>query len=220
MSRYAGLFFCIGTNMDYLYGLKLNQTQGYTPEGLRVALTRIKVDPCWLIAKKENGMMQVAFGTKKHPSSPLLGMLKNLTTKITPKYVKEIKITNEIQEKVTVGDVFNAGDKIKVSGEIKGKGFQGVMRRHGFKGAPKTHGTSTVQRHPGSIGQTTTPGRVYKGKKMAGHMGTTMVSIKGLEVFEVKPEENLLVVKGLVPGGKNTLLRITKLPDTRKKQND
>lgn len=197
--------------MDYLYGLKLNQTQGYTSEGLRVALTRVKVDPCWLIAKKENGMIQVAFGNKKHPSSPLSGMLKNLSEKITPRFIKEVKVSKEVSEKVTVGDVFNAGDKVKVSGKIKGKGFQGVVRRHGFKGAPKTHGTSTVHRHPGSIGQTTTPGRVYKGKKMAGHMGMTNVSIKGLEVFEVKPEENLLVIKGLVPGGKNTLLKITKL---------
>lgn len=107
-------------------------------------------------------------------------------------------------------DVFAAGDKVKVTGISKGKGFAGVVKRHGFAGGPKTHGQSDRQRHGGSIGQTTTPGRVYKGKRMAGHMGNTTATVKNLQVFAVKPEENLLLIRGLVPGARNSLLKISK----------
>ena len=93
---------------------------------------------------------------------------------------------------------------------MKGKGFAGVVKRHGFKGGPKTHGQSDRQRHPGAIGQTTTPGRVYKGKRMAGHMGNVQRTVVGLSVFAVKPEENLLMVRGLVPGPIGGLLKIKK----------
>ena len=110
-----------------------------------------------------------------------------------------------------MADIFNAGDKIKVTGLSKGKGFAGVVKRHGFKGGPKTHGQSNRQRHGGSIGQTTTPGRVYRGKRMAGHMGDRNVTIRNLQIFAVKPEENLLLIRGLVPGNKGGLLKITKI---------
>lgn len=103
------------------------------------------------------------------------------------------------------------GDKVKVTGISKGKGFAGVMKRHGFKGGPATHGQSNRARHPGSIGQTTTPGRVYKGKRMAGHMGNVQVTVRNLPVFAVKPEENLLSIRGLVPGNKKGLLKIIKI---------
>lgn len=104
----------------------------------------------------------------------------------------------------------SVGDKVKVTGTSKGKGFAGVVKRWKFAGGPRTHGQSDRERAPGSIGQTTTPGRVYKGKKMAGRMGGQRVTIKGLKVIEVKPEEKLLVVKGLVPGNKGGLLVISK----------
>lgn len=108
-------------------------------------------------------------------------------------------------------DKLAVGDKIKVTGQSKGKGFQGVVRRHGFKGGPKTHGQSNRQRHPGAIGSGTTPGRVYKGKKMAGHMGNVQATIRNLLVFAVKPEENQLLIRGLVPGGRNSLVKIVKI---------
>lgn len=108
-------------------------------------------------------------------------------------------------------DQLAPGDKVKVTGISKGKGFAGVMKRHGFKGGPKTHGQSNRARHPGSIGQTTTPGRVYKGKRMAGHMGNAQVTVRNLPVFAVKPEENLLSIRGLVPGNKKGLLKIVKI---------
>lgn len=107
------------------------------------------------------------------------------------------------------GDL-SLGDKVKVTGISKGKGFAGVVKRWHFAGGPRTHGQSDRERAPGSIGQTTTPGRVYKGKKMAGRMGGKKVTIRGLKVIEVKPEENLLVVKGLVPGGKNSKVMVSK----------
>lgn len=103
------------------------------------------------------------------------------------------------------------GDKVKVTGISKGKGFAGVVKRWKFAGGPRTHGQSDRERAPGSIGQTTTPGRVYKGKKMAGRMGGKRITIKGLKVVEIKPEENILVVKGLVPGNKGGMLKISKL---------
>lgn len=106
---------------------------------------------------------------------------------------------------------FSPGDLVKVTGISKGKGFAGVVKRHGFKGGPKTHGQSDRQRAPGAIGSTTTPGRVYKGKRMAGHMGNVQRTVLGLSVFAVKPEENMLVVKGLVPGNKGGEVRVVKM---------
>jgi len=200
-------------NVNSLYGFKLDQTQGYTPEGVRVPLTRIKMEPNVVTQLRQHtSSIQVVLGKKKHLTKPLQGIINKLQEKINPRYFREINTSNEsnVGTKINVTDVFFAGDKVKVTGISKGKGFQGVVRRHGFAGGPKTHGQSDRQRHPGSIGQSTTPGRVYKGKRMAGHMGSDTVTIKGLEIFEVKPEESLLVVKGLVPGGRNALLKITK----------
>lgn len=210
--------------MDTFYGFKQSQSQDYTPEGRRVPVTWVKVEPMTVISVK-----QVAFGHKKHLNKPLSGLYKNLpfdsaqgkSEKNSPRYIREIEMDKiEAQEgqepkssvgtKINVADVFNPGDKVKVTGTSKGKGFQGVVRRHGFKGGPKTHGQSNRQRHPGSIGQTTTPGRVYKGKRMAGHMGNVQISVRNLPIFIIKPEENLLGIQGLVPGAKNSLLKITK----------
>lgn len=102
------------------------------------------------------------------------------------------------------------GDQLKVTGNSKGKGFAGVVKRWHFAGGPRTHGQSDRERAPGSIGQTTTPGRVYKGKHMAGRLGGKKVTIKGLKILEIKPEEKLLIVSGLVPGRKGGILKITK----------
>lgn len=104
-----------------------------------------------------------------------------------------------------------AGDKVKITGKTKGQGFLGVVGRWHFKGGPKTHGQSDRERAPGSIGQTTTPGRVYKGKKMSGRSGGKTVTVKGLKVVEINLEKKLLVVEGLVPGSKGKILTITKL---------
>jgi len=118
-------------------------------------------------------------------------------------------------EAIEVGDrvdvsLFKAGDLVDITGWSKGKGFAGVVKRHHFAGGPKTHGQSDRHRHPGSIGATTSPGRVFKGMRMAGHMGNRQVTVRHLEVFEADPDRNLLLVKGAPPGGRNGLLLIKK----------
>lgn len=143
----------------------------------------------------------------------ILGKKIGQTQKFTEegKRIPVTRILVELgKEPAKLAEVFAVGDKVKVRGISKGKGFAGVVKRWGFAGGPRTRGQSDRERAPGSIGQTTTPGRVYKGKKMAGRMGGKRVTIKGLKIIEVKPEENLLVIKGLVPGNKGGLLVIQK----------
>jgi large subunit ribosomal protein L3 len=118
-------------------------------------------------------------------------------------------------DEAKVGDKFDvsqfkAGDFVNVIGVSKGKGFAGVVKRHGFHGGPKTHGQTDRHRAPGAIGATTTPGRVLKGMRMAGHMGHEQITQKGLKVFKTDPEHNLLILQGAVPGAKNGLLLISK----------
>lgn len=126
---------------------------------------------------------------------------------------KRIPVT-EIQTETL--EAFQPGDLVKVTGWSKGKGFTGVVKRWGFKGGPKTHGQSDRQRAPGSIGQTTTPGRVYKGKKMAGRAGGTKITISGLTVMDIDKKNNFLLIKGLVPGAKKGKLVIKKYGQNKK----
>ncbi len=190
--------------MNSLYGFKISQSQAFDKDGFRVPVTTIKIDNTVI------NNHQVAIGSKKNVKKPILGMLKNLDIK--PLFIRKLETEDlEPGKKLEISGIFNIGDRIKVTGTSKGKGFAGVVKRHGFKGGPKTHGQSDRQRHPGSIGQTTTPGRVYKGKRMAGHMGVQKTTVKNLEVFEIKPEENLLLIKGLIPGNAGGLVKITKI---------
>ena len=115
----------------------------------------------------------------------------------------------QVGDKIDVS-LFKSGDLVDVIGVSKGKGFAGVVKRHGFAGGPKTHGQSDRHRHPGSIGAGTSPGRVFKGTLMAGHMGSERVTVRKLEVFQTDPDRNLLLVKGAVPGASNGLLLIRK----------
>lgn len=183
--------------MNTFYGFKLGQSQDYDQAGQRWPTTMIKVEPM-TVAKNS----QVSFG-HKNKKTPYFRTIKFDKLDQSNKFA--------VGEKITISDSFVAGDKVKVMGISKGKGFQGVVRRHGFAGGPKTHGQSDRQRHPGSIGQTTTPGRVYKGKRMAGHMGSAKVTVRNLQVFAIKPEENLLIIRGLVPGATGGLLKIAKI---------
>ncbi len=207
-------------NVNSLYGIKQSQSHGFDNLGHSVPLTWVRVDPATIVYKTNHNSIQVALGSKKKLLKPQQGFLKNLSQPISPKYIRELKIeetpdstevtSGAIGSQIKVADVLHIGDKVKVTGTGKGKGFAGVVKRHGFAGGPKTHGQSNRLRHAGSIGQTTTPGRVYKGKRMAGHMGVHTVTVLGLSVFDVKPEENLIAIRGLVPGAKNGLLKITK----------
>ena len=154
--------------------------------------------------------VQIGFDpTKKRLNKPLQGHLKDMGKF---RYLREFRINNEMSKELKIGEVldvsqFQEGDKVKVSGLSKGRGFQGGVKRHGFHGGPKTHGQKDRLRAPGSIGATA-PQRVMPGRKMAGHMGQERKAVKNLEVVGVNKENNILMVKGAVPGMKGTLLEI------------
>jgi len=161
-------------------------------------------------AKEGYTAAQLGFGEAKRLSSPQRGHLKGLGQF---KYLREFRVADS--EGIKVGDkvdvsLFKPGDLVDITGVSKGKGFAGVVKRHHFAGGPKTHGQSDRHRAPGSIGATTSPGRVLKGMRMAGHMGNSQVTARHLEVYEADPARNLLLVKGAAPGAKNGLLVIKK----------
>lgn len=198
-------------------GKKIEQTQGFLENGTRIPLSRIfvgenVVSQLRTVEKEGYNSVQIGFGEKRRPSKPLAGHAKKAGLKITPRFFKEVRSDKldgiELGSSIKVEEVFEKGDIVDVIGTSKGKGFAGVVKRYHFKGGPKTHGQSDRHRAPGSIGQSTTPGRVYKGKRMAGRMGNETVTIKNLLVMDVVDGE--LLVKGLVPGPKGTVVTITK----------
>ncbi len=209
--------FLVLIMINTLLGTKLNMSGRFDRFGRRIPVTIIEAAPNIVLAVGDN-KVQVASGQKKK-----IKKTENAYVKIAgfaPRIVREIKIdehafTSEQSKKFSAGDkvdvsVFEAGDLVKVTGITRGKGFAGVVKRWGFAGGPKTHGQSDRHRAPGSIGKGTTPGRVFKGKKMAGHMGASKKTINNLEVLEVDSKNNLLIIKGSVPGARSTLLTITK----------
>jgi ribosomal protein L3 len=141
----------------------------------------------------------------------ITGIKIEMTQKFSPKGKRVVVTKIKTEPNQRLGQVFKAGDPVKVTGWSKGKGFTGVMKRWGFKGGPRTHGQSDRQRAPGSIGQGTTPGRVFPGKKMPGRAGGNRVTISGLKVFEVDEEKSVLSVSGPIPGARNGKLIITKV---------
>jgi large subunit ribosomal protein L3 len=198
-----------------IIGKKLGMTQLFSDDGRVEAVTVIEAGPCVVTQVKtaDNegySAAQLGFGEAKKLKSPQKGHLKELGQF---KYLREFRVDDtesiEVGQKVDVS-LFQPGDLVDVTGVSKGKGFAGVVKRYHFAGGPKTHGQSDRHRAPGSIGATTSPGRVFKGTRMAGHMGNRRVTVQRLEVFEADPERNLLLVKGAVPGARNGLLIISK----------
>ena len=194
-------------------GKKIGMTQIFREDGRVVPVTVIEAGPCVVTQGKtletdgyEAG--QLGFGDVKRRNKPQAGHLKN--SKLS-RYLREVSTddTSEYEVGQTIGvDIFEAGEKIDVIGKSKGRGFAGVMKRWNFGGGPRTHGQSDRARAPGSIGGGTTPGKVYKGLKMAGHMGNRRITVKGLEIVEIDFERNLLLVKGGIPGATNSLVQI------------
>ena len=192
-------------------------TQIFDEAGNVIPVTVIEAGPCFVTqvkTKERDGYQAIQLGFEEvKPKRLTKGQLGHLQKKGLPplRYLREIKVDDvsgyEEGQKIRVS-IFDVGDLVDVTGISKGRGFAGVVKRHGFKGGPKTHGQSDRHRAPGSIGQTTTPGRVYKGKRMAGHMGNERVTVQNLRVVLVDPERNLLAVKGAVPGARNGLLLI------------
>lgn len=199
-----------------LLGKKIGQSQSFLEDGTRVPITTIWAGENYVV-QTQAGRAQLGFDTKKHITKPVQGILKKAGITKNLRFFHEIVIGDEAVipgSTIATTSVFKPGDLVDVMGVSKGKGFAGVVKRHHFKGGPRTHGQSDRERAPGSIGQTTTPGRVYKGKRMAGRMGTDQVTIKNAEVLDVSDDR--LTVKGLVPGGRNSLLVITKKGEIKK----
>lgn len=194
--------------MKFLLGLKLGMSQVFEEDGKVVPVTVVEVEPNVVVrlkSKEKDGYeaIQVGTGTKKVK-------IKNQKIKTEkPRFLKEFRTdTGELKagDKIDAS-IFVPGDKVKVTGQSKGKGFQGVMKRHGFHGMPFTHGHHHVARHGGSIGQRF-PQHTLKGMRMAGRMGNDKVTVRGLEIIRVDSENGLLAVKGAVPGNRGQLLMI------------
>lgn len=202
-----------------LLGKKTGMTRIFDDNGNVIPVTIVEAGPCYVTqikTKEKDGYsaVQLGFDEKKpkNVSKPLLGHFNKAN--VTPKRVlsefrdydlKEIKLGQEI----TV-DIFSVGDKISVQGISKGKGFQGVVKRHGFGGGSVTHGQSDRLRAPGSIGASSFPSRVFKGQRMAGRMGGAKVTIRNLQVVKIDKEQNLIFIKGAIPGHVNSYVKLSK----------
>lgn len=201
-----------------LLGFKKEQFQQFTPEGKRIPVTTIQAGPCWVTHIADHGTfrgIQLGFGTKKNISKALQGHMTKAGLDNKPRFLREIRVPGDTEDivlgkQIAVGDVFAVGDAVRVTGTSKGKGFASAIKRHNFSGGPRTHGQSDRERAPGSIGSGTTPGRVQRGKRMAGHMGAARATVIGLRVVALDPVSNTITVRGLVPGGRKGLLIIQK----------
>ncbi len=226
-----GFFFAMS---GIILGEKSEQSQLYDDKGERIPTTFIRTSPCYLIdvkwpAKHGYFSVMLGFGQTKNIKKSIQGKVTKAGVKTPLRFFREfrlegygdkVKFTEEGEKKgLMIGEIkiyagdelkpsvlFKKGEMVDVSGTSKGKGFQGVVKRHHFAGGPRTHGQSDRERAPGSIGQTTTPGRVYKGKRMAGRMGGDRITIKNLPVIEVTNDG--LLIKGLVAGAKGGLLEV------------
>jgi large subunit ribosomal protein L3 len=203
-----------------IYGRKLGMTRIFEEDGVVVPVTVIEAGPCFVVQKKtaaKDGYEAVQVGYDRRPlakcNKPEQGHLEKHGSKSGFAVLKELQVENaeayESGQEITV-EQFAIGDRLRVTGTSKGRGFAGTVKRWGFRIGPMTHG-SMSHRAPGSIGASAYPSRVVKGKKMPGHMGNARVTVKNLEVIDVRPEDNLLLVKGAVPGPRRGLLFIQKI---------
>ncbi|AUS98146.1 50S ribosomal protein L3 [Clostridium thermosuccinogenes] len=201
----------------FILGKKVGMTQIFNENGIALPVTVIEAGPITVVQRKtteSDGYSAVRVGfegvSEKKLNKPDKGIFSK--TKISPlRYLKEFRVDDsdnfEVGQEIKVADMFQIGEKVDVSGISKGKGFQSTIKRFGQSGGRETHG-SMYHRRPGSMGPNTSPGRVFKGKKLPGHMGAERVTVQNLEVVKVDSERNLLVVKGAVPGPKGGLLEI------------
>ena len=200
-----------------LIGKKIGMTQIFDETGAAIPVTLIEAGPCYVtqVRRPEKDgytAVQLGFGEVK-PKRLTGGQLGHLKRSDVPplRFLREFRVKESqlnTGDTISVGDVFIVGERVDVVGTSKGKGFQGAVKRHGFAGGPRTHGQSDRLRAPGSRGSTTTPGRVFKGARGAGHMGFDRVTVQNLRVVLVDTERNLLGVRGAVPGPKGGLIMI------------
>jgi large subunit ribosomal protein L3 len=198
-----------------LIGRKVGMTQIFQPDGTMIPVSVLAITPntvTRLRTSERDGYtaVQIGAGERKKLTKPVAGQLKDLPRVAT---IREFRLDSvddyEVGQQLAVGDLFAAGDIVDITGVSKGRGFAGTVKRHHFSRGPKTHGSDNY-RKPGSIGPGTTPGRVYKGLRMSGHMGHERITIKKVRVVRVDPERNLLLVKGNVPGAPGALTFVRK----------
>jgi large subunit ribosomal protein L3 len=210
--------------LSSLVGKKIYQKQGFLQDGTRVPLSGVRVlgnvvTQIKTADKEGYNALQLGIETKKKANKSLINHSKKAGLEKTSRFLKEVRIDDvesiQLGSEINVAEVFAPGDIIDVTGVSKGKGFAGGVKRHHFKGGPRTHGQSDRERAPGSIGQSTTPGRVYKGKRMAGRMGHETATVKNLEVIAVT-DDGVLLIKGLVPGGLNSIVVVKKMGTDKK----
>ena len=199
--------------MKGIIGKKIGMTQTFSEKGEVQPVTLVQAGPCVITQIKTQSndgynAIQIGYETLKKANKPTSGHLQRTGNF---KYLREIRV--EELDELQVGQLlnvqmFSVGEIIRVTANSKGRGFAGGMKRHGFHGGPKTHGQSDRWRAPGSVGAGSTPGRVFKGKRMAGHYGNETITTKGLEVVSVDTENNILSIKGAVPGARDTLVMV------------
>ena len=198
-----------------LIGRKVGMTSVFAADGTMVPVSVVAIDPNVVTrvrTEERDGYsaVQLGAGEAKRVTKPVAGQLGELPRLATLREFRVASVADyEVGQRLTVGDVFEAGDLVNVTGTSKGRGFAGTVKRHNFKRGPKTHGSDNY-RKPGSIGPGTTPGRVYKGLSMAGNMGAARATIKKLAVVRVDGERNLLLVKGTLPGADGSLILVRK----------
>lgn len=207
--------------MSGLLGKKLGMTQVFDESGDVVPVTVIQAGPCMVTQRKtleRDGYDAIQVGYSEYPEKKASKLGKATRGRFKKaglkplRYLKEFPVAGEadfvVGQAVTV-ELFKAGDSVKVTGTSKGKGFQGVIKRHGKAGGPASHG-SRFHRTTGSIGQRTSPGEVFKNMKLPGHLGDDKVTVKNLKVVQVRAQDNLIFVRGAIPGAKNNLVVIRK----------
>ncbi len=202
--------------MTAILGKKLGMTQVFDEKGDMIPVTVVEAGPCCVIqvkTRENDGYESLKVGYQeenklKRVNKAMKGMFDKAGTK-PYRVIKEIPAAEaQVGDMITV-DIFQKGDKVRVAGISKGKGFQGVIKRHGFKGGPASHG-SKFGRAPGSIGQSASPSKVWKNMKLPGQMGSERVSVKNMTVIDVKADQNIMLIKGAVPGHKGSYLEIEK----------
>ncbi len=208
--------------IEGLIGKKLGMSQLFDETGLAHPVTVLEVGPCVVTQVKTPesdgyGAVQLGFGLDKRLNRPERGHRQ--ASGFMSRTLREVRAADPSEfsvGQVITADAFGEGELVDVIGTSKGRGFQGVVKRHGFRGGPKTHGQSDRLRAPGSIGSSATPGRVFKGMRMAGRTGGDRVTVQNLKVLRVDPERNLLLVEGSVPGANESLVIVRRAIKSRK----
>jgi len=203
-----------------IIAIKEGMTSLFNSDGNQIPVTILKAGPCIVTQIKTTQIdgynaIQLGFDEKNinKINLPLKGHFKKVGEvgyKILKEFREQTPENFKIGQRITVGEVFTIGEKINVTGTMKGRGFTGVIKRHGFHGGKSTHG-SMCHRIPGSIGASATPGRVVKGKKLPGQYGNTKKTIKNLEIIDIRPEKNIIIVKGAVPGSNKSQIILKKI---------